>query len=48
MFKNFKNALENTKEAFSCGICLSTITEPRKCPYCAFIACQKCFNVINF
>ena len=38
MFKNFKDSLENAKQTFSCGICLSTLKEPRKCPNCTFMA----------
>lgn len=45
MFNSFKNTLENTKEIFTCGICLLPLNEPRKCPNCSFMACKNCFNV---
>ena len=45
MFNNFKSTLENAITAFTCGICFLPLKEPRKCPNCSFMACEKCFEV---
>lgn len=44
MFNNFQNDIQNTKQNFICGICLSSLKTPLKCPCCSFIACRDCFS----
>ena len=46
MFNNFKNDIKNTKQNFICGICLSFLKSPLKCPSCSFLACRNCFSNI--